>query len=526
MDRSATDPRPDPLPRRVPLRLQARPAKRLHERRITLHPNNLRGRLPAPSLLRVELLAGLVVALALIPEAISFSIIAGVDPKVGLFASFTMAVTISIVGGRPAMISAATGAMALVVVGLVDQHGVEYLFAATILAGLIQVTLGFLGVAKLMRFVPRSVMTGFVNALAILILLAQVPHLVEGGMLGGVLVAVGLALIFLIPRFTKAVPAPLIAIVVLTVAAVAGAIDVPTVGDEGALPDSLPILGIPAVPFSFEMLAIIAPYSLTLAVVGLLESLMTAKLVDDITETPSDKERETRGQGIANVVTGFFGGMAGCAMIGQTMINVKASGARTRLSTFSAGAFLLLLVVGLGGIVSVIPMAALVAVMILVAVSTFDWHSVAPATLRRMPLGETVVMTVTVAGTVATGNLAIGVGLGVLTAMALFARRVAHLVEVDRVLDPDQSTCIYSVTGEVFFASDQELIDSFDYGNDPPNVIIDMSRAHVWDASAVAALDAIETHYDRHDVSVEITGLNESSEALHTSLTRQMATAH
>jgi sulfate permease, SulP family len=437
-----------------------------------------------------------------------------------------MAVTIAIVGGRPAMISAATGAMALVVVSLVQEHGVEYLLAATILAGVIQIVLGLLGVSKLMRFVPRSVMTGFVNALAILIFLAQIPHLAKGGALGYALVAAGLALIYLVPRMTRAIPAPLIAIVVLTVATVLGAIDVPTVGDEGALPDALPILGIPAVPISLETLAIVAPYSLTLAAVGLLESLMTAKLVDDITETPSDKERESRGQGIANVVTGLFGGMAGCAMIGQTMINVKASLARTRISTFSAGAFLLLLVVGLGDIVAVIPMAALVAVMVLVSISTFDWHSVAPATLRRMPAGETLIMAVTVVGTVATHNLAIGVGLGVLTAMVVFARKVAHLVDVERVLDPDGTTSIYSVTGELFFASDQELIDAFDFAGDPPNVIIDLSRAHVWDASAVAALDAIETHYSRHGVQVEITGLNRSSEALHTTLSGQLAGAH
>ncbi len=437
-----------------------------------------------------------------------------------------MAVIIAIVGGRPAMISAATGAMALVVVSLVHEHGVEYLLAATILAGVIQIVLGLLGVSKLMRFVPRSVMTGFVNALAILIFLAQIPHLVKGGAIGYALVMAGLALIYLVPRMTSAVPAPLVAIVVLTVATVLGPIDVPTVGDEGALPDALPILGIPAVPISLETLAIVAPYSLTLAAVGLLESLMTAKLVDDITETPSDKERETRGQGIANVVTGLFGGMAGCAMIGQTMINVKASAARTRISTFSAGAFLLILVVGLGNIVAVIPMAALVAVMVLVSLSTFDWHSVAPATLRRMPAGETLIMAVTVAGTVATHNLAIGVGLGVLTAMVVFARKVAHLVDVQRVRDPDGTTSIYSVTGELFFASDQELIDAFDFAGDPPNVIIDLSRAHLWDASAVAALDAIETHYARHGVHVEITGLNRHSEALHTTLSGQLAGAH
>ena len=482
--------------------------------------------LPAPNVLRVEMLAGLVVALALIPEAISFSIIAGVDPKVGLFASFTMAVTIAIVGGRPAMISAATGAMALVVVGLVKDHGVQYLLAATLLAGAFQIVLSVLGVPKLMRFVPRSVMTGFVNALAILIFLAQVPHLRDGGATGYLMVAAGLVLIYTIPRLTKAIPAPLVAIAVLTVVAVAGGIHVPTVGDEGNLPDALPILGIPSVPISLSTLAIIAPYSITLAFVGLLESLMTAKLVDDITETRSDKIREARGQGIANIVTGLFGGMAGCAMIGQTMINVRASGARTRLSTFCAGLFLLILVVALGSIVAVIPMAALVAVMILVSVSTFDWHSIAPATLRRMPTSETVIMTVTVIGTVATSNLAVGVGLGVLTAMAAFARRVAHLVDVERVLDPDGTTSIYSVTGELFFASDQEFIDAFDFAGDPPNVIIDLSRAHLWDASAVAALDAIEGHYARHDVTVEITGLNQRSEELHASLSGQLAGAH
>jgi len=485
-----------------------------------------RSQLPPLGLLRVELLAGLVVALALIPEAISFSVIAGVDPRIGLFASFTMAVTIAFTGGRPAMISAATGAMALVVVSLVADHGVEYLLAATILAGAIQIGLGSLGVAKLMRFVPRSVMTGFVNALAILILLAQLPHLTDGGAAVYALVAAGLAVMYLLPRVTTAVPAPLVAIVLLTVVCVVGGVGVPTVGDEGELPSSLPVLGIPLVPFSLETLQIIAPYAATLAVVGLLESLMTAKLVDDITETGSDKDRESRGQGIANVVTGLFGGMAGCAMIGQTMINVRASGARTRLSTFAAGALLLVLVVVLGAVVAVIPMAALVAVMILVAASTFDWHSVAPATLRRMPRGETVVMVVTVAGTVATHNLAIGVAAGVVTAMAIFARRVAHLVDVDRVVGPDGSSCLYSVTGEVFFASDQELIDAFRYTEDPPRVIVDFSRAHLWDASAIAALDAIEGHYRRHDVELTITGLNERSGQLHQELAGQMAAAH
>jgi SulP family sulfate permease len=482
--------------------------------------------LPPGDVLRIELLAGLVVALALIPEAISFSLIAGVDPKVGLYASFTIAVTIAIAGGRPAMISAATGAMALVVVSLVKDHGLQYLLAAGILAGVFQVVLGVLRVPRLMRFVPRSVMTGFVNALAILIFLAQVPYIREGGMLGAVLILAGLAVIYTVPRLTSAVPAPLVAILALTVVVVAGGLDLPNVGDEGELPSALPLLGLPSVPFSLETLGIILPYSLALAAVGLLESLMTARLVDDITETRSNKDREARGQGIANVVTGFFGGMPGCAMIGQTMINVRVSGARTRISTFCAGLFLLILVVALGDLVAIIPMAALVAVMILVSLSTFDWHSIAPTTLKRMPRSETVVMVVTVVGTVATDNLAIGVGAGVLTAMAAFARKAAHLVDVERVLDPDGSAVFYSIKGELFFASDQELVDAFDYAGDPERVMIDFSHAHVWDASAVAALDAIEQHYSRHGSTVEITGLNEPSAELHGTLSGQLAPAH
>jgi SulP family sulfate permease len=366
-------------------------------------------------------------------------------------------------------------------------------------------------------------MTGFVNALAILIFLAQVPHLRKGGLVGLGLVAIGLVLIYTVPRLTKAVPAPLIAIVVLTAAVVASGLHIPTVGGEGRLPDALPVLGIPSVPLSLHTLAVIAPYSIALAFVGLLESLMTAKLVDDITETGSDKIREARGQGIANIVTGFFGGMPGCAMIGQTMINVRVSGARTRISTFMAGLLLLILVVGLGGIVAVIPMAALVAVMILVSVSTFDWHSIHPATLKRMPRGETLMMLVTVAGTVATGNLAIGVAGGVITAMMLFARRAAHSFEVERIPDPDGTSVLYTVTGQLFFASDEELVDAFEYTSDPPEVIIDLSQAHVWDTSAVAALDAVESRYAKRQVRVQVTGLNARSEQLHAEHSGQLA---
>jgi SulP family sulfate permease len=482
--------------------------------------------LSSPKVLRTEVLAGLVVALALIPEAISFSILAGVDPRVGLFASFTMAVVIAFTGGRPAMISAATGAIALVVAPLAREHGLDYLIAAVILGGLIQVVLAVVGVAKLMRFIPRSVMVGFVNALAILIFMAQVPHLISVPWLVYPLVAVALAIMVFLPRITTAVPAPLVAIVALTSLTALAHLAVPTVGDEGTLPDSLPTLGIPDVPFTLATLQLLAPYALGVALVGLMESLMTAKLVDDVTDTHSNKTRESWGQGVANIVTGFFGGMGGCAMIGQTMINVKASGARTRLSTFLSGVFLLILVVALGDVVAVIPMAALVAVMIIVSVATFDWHSIAPATLKRMPLGETIVMVVTVGVVLATHNLAIGVVAGVLTAMVIFARRVAHMVEVTSVIDPDETTRFYAVRGELFFASSNDLVYQFDYANDPDRVVIDMSRAHIWDASSVAALDAVKTKYESRGKTVEIVDLNQKSEQMHALLAGTLNGAH
>jgi len=482
--------------------------------------------LRSPRLLRIEVLAGLVVALALIPEAISFSIIAGVDPRVGLFASFTMAVTIAIVGGRPAMISAATGSVALVVAPVAREYGLQYFMATVILAGILQVVLGVMGVARLMRFIPRSVMVGFVNALAILIFLAQLPHLVDVPFLVYPLVAVGIAVIVLLPRLTTAVPAPLVAIALLTGFVLLSGIALPDVGDEGRLPQTLPSLMLPDVPLDLETLTLIGPYALGMALVGLLESLLTAKLVDDITDTGSDKTRESWGQGVANVVTGFFGGMGGCAMIGQTMINVKASGARSRVSTFLAGSFLLVLVVGFGGIVADIPMAALVAVMIMVAVGTFDWHTIHPATLRRMPRAETVVMVSTVVVVVATGNLAIGVVTGVLIAMVLFARRVAHLTEVKDVAVLDEDTQVYAVTGELFFATSNDLYTQFDYVGAPRNVIIDLSEAHVWDASSVAALDAITHKFAAKGKDVKIIGLNESSAAIHDRLTGRLAGAH
>ena len=486
---------------------------------------SVRAALRSPRLLRTEVLAGLVVALALIPEAISFSIIAGVDPRVGLFASFTMAVAISFLGGRPAMISAATGAVALVIAPVMRDHGYDYLIATVLLGGTIQVVLALVGVARLMRFIPRSVMVGFVNALAILIFEAQIDHMVDVPWAVYPMIAVGIAVIVGFPRVSSVVPAPLVAIVALTAFALLAAVDVPNVGDEGELPHSLPSWFLPDVPWSLDTLQTIAPYALAMALVGILESLLTAKLVDDITDSHSDKTREALGQGAANVITGFFGGMGGCAMIGQTMINVKVSGARTRISTFLAGTFLLVLVVGFGDAVARIPMAALVAVMIMVSVGTFDWHSIRIKTLRRMPKSETTVMVATVVVTVLTHNLAIGVVVGVLVAMTLFARRVAHLTETQRELteDPDGPVAVYRVTGELFFASSNELYTQFQYADDPDRVVVDLSASHVWDASTVASLDAITTKYERKGKTVTIVGLNSTSAERHGRLSGRFA---
>lgn len=483
--------------------------------------------LKSPRLLKVEVLAGLVVALALIPEAIAFSVIAGVDPQVALFAAFTMAITTSVLGGRPAMVSAATGAVALVVAPLVASHGMSYFLGAVILAGVLQVVFAAVGIARLMRFIPRQVMVGFVNALAILVFSSQVPELLGVPWLVYPLTAVGLLIVFGLPRLTTVIPAPLVAIVVLTLVTVTAGIAVPTVGDKGELPSSLPLLALPQLPLTWDALVVILPFSAAMAIVGLLESLMTAKLVDDITDTPSSKTREGFAQGVANVVTGFFGGMGGCAMIGQTMINVKVSGARSRVSTFMAGTFLLLLMLVLGDVVALIPMAALVAIMMYVSIATFDWHSIKPSTLRRMPKSETAVMLVTVVGTVATHNLAIGVVVGVLTAMVLFARRVAHLVTVQRsiVSDEGQEEARYVVQGELFFASSNDLYTQFDYAGDPAAVRIDLSQSHLWDASTIAALDAIQEKYRQRGKHAEVVGLNEASASMRERLSGRFGAA-
>ena len=463
---------------------------------------------------RGDVLAGLVVALALIPEAIAFSIIAGVDPKVGLYASFSIAVITAIVGGRPGMISAATGAMALLMVTLVKGHGLEYLLAATVLTGVIQMLMGYLKLGSLMSFVSRSVVTGFVNALAILIFMAQLPELTNVTWHVYVMTAVGLGIIYLfpyIPKIGTVIPSPLVTILLLTLVAIILDLPIRTVGDMGELPDTLPMFLWPDVPLNFDTLKIIFPYSMALAVVGLLESLMTATIVDDLTDTPSDKNRECKGQGLANVATGFIGGMAGCAMIGQSVINVK-SGGRGRLSTMVAGVVLLILVVFLNDWVAKIPMAALVAVMIMVSIGTFDWNSI--KNLKTNPKSSSIVMMATVAVVVYTHNLAYGVFVGVLLAALFFARKVSRYMDVELVKDDEQNTHTYKIYGEVFFNSSAKFIEYFNFKDVVENVVIDLTRAHFWDISAIAALDKVVMKFRREGADVEIIGLNKASETM------------
>jgi SulP family sulfate permease len=458
--------------------------------------------------IRGDLLAGLVVALALIPEAIAFSIIAGVDPKVGLYASFCIAVVIAFTGGRPGMISAATGAMALVMVLLVKEHGLQYLLAATVLTGLLQIVAGLLKLGALMRFVSRSVITGFVNALAILIFLAQLPELTNVSWVVYAMTAAGLAIIYGFPYITRAVPSPLVTIVVLTGVAMLLKLDIRTVGDMGQLPDSLPIFLLPAVPLNLETLRIIFPYAATMAVVGLLESMMTASIVDELTDTNSNKNRECMGQGVANIASGFIGGMAGCAMIGQSVINVK-SGGRGRLSTLVAGLALLILIVFLGSWVKQIPMAALVAVMIMVSIGTFNWDSI--RNLRKHPPSSTIVMIATVVVTVSTHDLAQGVFVGVLLSGLFFAHKVGKVLRIDRSLDAEGRQRTYSVVGQVFFASAETFISSFDFKEAVQKVCIDVSRAHFWDITAVGALDKVVLKFKREGAEVQVLGLDEAS---------------
>lgn len=482
----------------------------------------VRAVLRRPRLLTTEVLAGLVTTLALIPEVISFSLISGVGPDVALISSVTLAVAMSFLGGRPAMVSAAAGSVALVLAPMVAAHGVGYVLPTVLLCGVIQILFGVAGLARLVRYIPRSVMIGFVNALGVLIFLAQVQHVVNVPWQVYPLFAVTVLIVVFLPKLTTAVPAPLVAIVLVTAAAFFLSMQVPTVADEGSVTSTLPGLTPWTVPLTFETLQIIGPVAVGAALVGLLESLLTAKLVDDMTDSRSSKRRESWSLGVANILAGCWGGVAGCAMIGQTVVNVEIGRARTRLSTLAAGLFLLLLVAVLSPVMAQIPMAALAAVMMIVALRTIDWRSVRPSTLRRMPIPETVVMLVTVAVTVATGNLATGVGVGVLLALVLFARRIAHVVQVRRTLDDDGKVVRYCVEGPLFFASSNDLVDQFSYVDDPAHVVIDLTASHVWDASSVAALDSLESKYAKHGATVEIVGLNEHSRRFHGQLTGRL----
>ncbi|MES1924591.1 SulP family inorganic anion transporter [Salinisphaera sp. T31B1] len=462
---------------------------------------------------RADVLAGTVVALALIPEAIAFSIIAGVDPKVGLYASFSICVITAFAGGRPAMISAATGAMALLLTTLVAEHGLQYLFAATLLTGVLQIAAGYLRLGSLMRFVSRSVVTGFVNALAILIFMAQLPELTDVTWPVYAMTAGGLAIIYLfpyVPVIGRMLPSPLICIVVMTAIYMATGMTIHTVGDMGELPDSLPVLLWPDVPLNLETLRIVLPYAVMLTLVGLMESMMTATIVDDLTDTPSDKNRECKGQGLANIGTGLIGGMAGCGMIGQTVINVK-SGGRTRLSTLSAGIVLLIMVVFLSDWVAQIPMAALVAVMIMVSIGTFNWESLRD--MRKHPPSTNIVMLATVVVVVATHNLAIGVLVGVLLSALFFANKVGRLLVIDSRLDAEGCR-EYQVVGQVFFTSADQFVAGFDFKESIDAVRIDLRRAHFWDITAVGALDKVVLKFRREGAEVDLVGLNEASATL------------
>lgn len=461
--------------------------------------------------IKADALAGILVGLALIPEAIAFSIIAGVEPKIGLYASFSMAVVTAFVGGRPGLISAATGSMSLLMITLVKNHGLEYLLAATILTGIIQILFGVLKFGSKIKYISQAVMIGFVNALGILIFMAQLPQLVGVPWQVYPIVAAGLAIIYILPKYTKAVPSPLVAIVLLTAITIVVRIDVPTVGDMGELPTTLPLLRIPHVPLNLETLQIIFPYALTMSIVGLLESLLTSSVLDDLTDTPSNKNREARGQGIANIVTGCFGGMAGCALIGQSIINIKAGG-RTRLSTLCSGLFLLFFIMVLGDWVKQIPMASLVAVMIMVSIETFNWSSL--KALHLVPRNETAVMLTTVFATLVSHNLAVGVMVGIILSTIFFSRNIAKVVFVDSILGDDQTYRIYSVAGQLFFLSVDHFLAAFDFQENVKRVKIDLTHAHIWDQTAVAAIDKVVLKFRRNGVEIDLVGLNEASATL------------
>lgn len=478
--------------------------------------------LRSPKLLIRETLAGIVTALALIPEVISFSFVSGVDPKVALVASITLGLVMSVIGGRPAMVTAAAGSVALVIGPMVKQHGVEYILPTILLAGAVQIAFGAAGLARLMRFVPRSVMVGFVNSLGILIFFAQVPHILNVPWVVYPLFALTIAIVLVMPRITNAVPAPLVAVVIATAIVMTWHLDAPNVGGGGTGAPGLPGISALLVPLNLATLQIVWPTALSVAFVGLLESLLTAKLVDDLTDTRSHKNRESWALGIANIAAGFFGGIAGCAMIAQTVVNVKMGHGRTRISTAVAALVLLVLVTALSDLMVQIPMVALAGVMMIAALKTINWRSVAPATFMRMPKSETTVMIVTVAITVATGNLAFGVVGGALLAIVLFARRVAHVIRAERTVSEDGRSVRYDVHGPLFFGSSNDLFERFSYADDPSMVSIDLTHAQIWDASSVAALDSIETKYREHGATVAFIGLDKRSTAFHQRLTGRL----
>lgn len=483
---------------------------------------NVASVLRSPKLLTRECLAGTITALALIPEVISFSVISGVDPKASLIASIVLCLTLTVLGGRPAMVTAAAGSVALVIGPMVHAYGVEYILPAVVFGGIIQIIFGLAGLSRMMRYIPRSVMLGFVNALGILIFMAQVPHVLGKSPLVWLLFALTLLIVVLLPRLVKSVPSPLVAIVGITALVMIMGYRVPNVGDEGAMLPGLPGFTQLLVPLNWHTFAIIWPTALSIAFVGLMESLLTAKLVDDLTDTPSSKRRESWGLGVANIFAGFYGGVGGCAMIGQTIVNVELGKARSRISTFAAAVVLLLLVTELSKVMAQIPMVALAGIMMVVALKTLNWHSIQPATLKRMPVSETLVMVVTVAATVWTGNLAIGVLGGVILAMMLFARRIAHVIEAERNINEDGDEAYYLVRGPLFFASSNDLYEHFNYGHDPARVTIDLTHAQLWDASSVAAIDGIVERYRRHNITVTLVGLDSRSSEFHNKLSGKL----
>lgn len=487
----------------------------------TITPGQVKSVLSSPSLLLREVLAGTVTALALIPEVISFSVIAGVDPKVSLIASVVICLTLSLIGGRPAMVSAAAGSVALVIGPMVAAQGVNYILPTVVCAGLLQLLFGWLGLARMMRYIPKSVMTGFVNALGILIFMAQLPHIIGNNPMIWVFFCASLLIVLVLPRIFTALPAPLIAIVLLTSIAWYFGLKLPNVGDEGTMTPGLPGFNSLQVPLNLATLQIIWPAAISVALVGLMESLLTAKLVDDITDTPSNKHRESWGLGIANLLAAFYGGVPGCAMIGQTIVNVELGKARSRVSTIVAALVLLLLISVLSQVMARIPMVVLAAIMVIVAIKTFNWHSLRPKTIRKLPISESLTMLLTIVVTVWTSNLAMGVVVGAIFATLLFTRRLSHLIVAERQLSTTGDSVCYQVSGPLFFASSNDLYEHFEYAQDPSQVTIDLSKADLWDASGVSVLDAIEQRYHRHNAAVKIVGLEGRSKAIHQKLSEK-----